>query len=259
MAAHSPLQVIQITDTHLKAQPGSRLWGVDVDSSLTAVLARMQQRHWPADLILATGDLVQDEGLAGYRRVREFLEPLGVPIYCLAGNHDKASLLAQTLNQGLVSAPRHVLAGSWQFLLLDSSVPGQTGGRLGEETLDFLDLTLTAHPEHWAMVCLHHQPLNIQSDWLDTMTVDNGDRLFQVLDRHPQVRAVIWGHIHQAFAARRNGVELLGAPSTCVQFKPGLPGPAADDLPPGYRWFRLFADGVLETGVERTDPLPPGN
>ena len=36
-----PIRVVQITDLHLKTQPGSRLWGADVDGSLNAVLAHI--------------------------------------------------------------------------------------------------------------------------------------------------------------------------------------------------------------------------
>jgi len=249
--SHDALRVIQITDTHLSAEPGTRLWGVDVDVSLTAVLALLQQRHWPADLLLATGDLVQDEGGPAYWRFCRYLEPLATPTYCLPGNHDQPRVLADTLAQGLVQRRRHAVHGAWQFILLDSVVPGSTGGHLAEAELAFLDQTLAAHPAPYAMVCLHHQPLNVDSQWLDTMTVDNGAALFAVLERHPQVRAVVWGHIHQAFAAWKGDIMLLGTPSTCVQFKPGQAQAQADERAPGYRWFELHPDGHLVTDVER--------
>jgi hypothetical protein len=42
-------------------------------------------------------------------------------------------------------------------------------------------------------------------------------------------------------------------PATCMQFKPKTAEPQLDDLPPGYRWFELYPDGRLETGVERIE------
>jgi Icc protein len=65
------------------------------------------------------------------------------------------------------------------------------------------------------------------------------------------VQAVIWGHIHQAFSARRNRVQLFGAPSTCLQFMPERPDPQFDEMAPGYRWFELGTDGTLTSGIER--------
>jgi Icc protein len=108
MPTAAPLRVIHITDFHLKTTPGSRPWGVDVDAGLSAVLACIQERHPQPDFILATGDLVGDEPEA-YDRVREFLEPIGVPVYCLPGNHDFPARMAQTLRRrpGPLATPRH--------------------------------------------------------------------------------------------------------------------------------------------------------
>ena len=252
MPTAAPLRIVQITDLHLKTTPGSRLWGVDVDAGLNAVLARIQERHPQPDGLLVTGDLVGDEPDA-YSRVRELLEPLGVPAYCLPGNHDFPARMAQTLRRGWVRWQRSLIAGGWQIILLDSSVPGTPDGHLAYGELAFLDTALRMHPELPALVCLHHNPTPTATPWLDTMTVSNGEALFAVLDHYPQVRAVVWGHIHAEFSARRGNVQLLGTPATCMQFKPHTPEPQLDELPPGYRWFELYPDGRLATGVERIE------
>ena len=249
----APLKVIQITDTHIRARPGSRLWGVDVDQSLNAVLDHVRKVCWPADLILLTGDLVQDEGAAAYQRLLEFMQPLQVPVYCLPGNHDDPTIMLETLTSGQVRYQRHVLQGAWQFIFLDSSLRGTPAGHLGDAELRYLDDALGAYPEQHAMVCLHHHPVTVNTPWLDTMVVDNSDEFFAVLRRHSQVRAVIWGHIHQTFARKYHEMQLFATPSTCVQFKPGSVDAQDDDISPGYRWFELYPDGSLLTKVERAD------
>jgi 3',5'-cyclic-AMP phosphodiesterase len=105
-------------------------------------------------------------------------------------------------------------------------------------------------------VWLHHQPLAIGSPWLDTMAVDNAAEFFRIIDRHRQVRAVVWGHVHQCFEQQRNNVALLATPSTCIQFMPHSEDFAIDPLPPGYRWFELYSDGSFTTGVERLADIP---
>lgn len=249
-APAAPLRVIQITDLHLKAQPGSRTWGVDVDAGLNAVLAHIQENYPVVDFMLATGDLVGDETEA-YERLRQRLELLELPVYCLPGNHDFPAAMSRTLCKGWVQRERHVVTDHWQFVLLDSSFPGTPDGHLAYGELALLDTLLATGLDRHTMVCLHHNPVPSQTPWLDTMMVGNHAALFGVLDRYPQVRAVVWGHIHAEFSARRNGVHLLAAPATCVQFKPRVPEPQVDDLPPGYRWFELYPDGTLRTGVER--------
>lgn len=251
--AAAPLRIIQITDLHLKTEPGSRLWGADVDAGLNAVLARIRDSDPAPDFILATGDLVGDEPGA-YGRLRAMLEPLGVPVYCLPGNHDFPAAMGQVLRGGLVRRERHITAGNWQLVLLDTSFPGTPVGHLAGGELALLDTALAVHPELHTLVCLHHNPLPVGTSWLDTMTIINGEALFAVLERYSQVRAVAWGHIHGEFTGRRGDIQLFAAPATSVQFKPNTPEPKVDELPPGYRWFELYPDGTLTTGVERVEP-----
>ncbi len=252
--AAAPLRIVQITDFHLKAKPGSRLWGVDVDAGLNAVLAHIQDRNPAPDFILATGDLVGDEPEA-YGRLRQVLESLGLPVYCLPGNHDFPAVMGRVLRDGLVRWERHLTAGNWQLVLLDSSFPGTPDGHLASGELALLDTALAVHPELHTLVCLHHNPLPVGTSWLDTMTVGNGAALFSVLARHPQARAVVWGHIHGEYTGQWGDIQLFATPATCVQFKPNTPEPLVDELPPGYRWFELYPDGGLTTGVERVEPL----
>ncbi len=250
-----PLRVVQISDMHLQSQPGGRLWGIDVDAGLAAVLRCLRQRHWPVDLLLATGDLVQDEGAAAYTRLLSFLLPLRVPVYCLPGNHDVAPALSQVLASGLVCRKQQVIVRNWQFVLLDTSLSNSAVGHLAASELTFLEQALSAHPNLHTIVCLHHHPIPVGSAWLDTMVVNNSDALFAVVACHPQVRAILCGHIHHDFATRHRGVALLGAPSTCVQFKPGQTTPIVDNIAPGYRWLELYEDGQFRTGVERSDGI----
>ncbi|HCK81006.1 MAG TPA: metallophosphoesterase [Candidatus Competibacter sp.] len=249
-ATATPLRIVQITDLHLKTEPGSLLWGADVDAGLNAVLAHVRRRNPAPDLVLATGDLVGDEPLA-YHRLRGLLETLGPPVYCLPGNHDFPAAMAQALRGGRVRRERYLASGNWQLVLLDSSFPGSPVGHLARGELGLLDTALATRPDLHTLVCLHHNPSPVGTAWLDTMTVTNGEALFAILERHPRVRAVTCGHIHGEYAGRRGAIQLLATPATSVQFKPNTPDPQVDNLPPGYRWFELYPDGTLQTGVER--------
>ena len=98
---------------------------------------------------------------------------------------------------------------------------------------------------------LHHQPVLVGSKWIDQYIVRNADAFFGVLDRFTNVKAVVWGHVHQDFSGKRKSVDLFATPSTCVQFKPLCDDFTVDTLMPGYRWFDLKDDGTLTTGIER--------
>lgn len=250
------INVLQITDTHLFTDSNGCLLGLNTEQSLEAVMAEATARHLPADMILATGDLVHDGTPAAYRRVFSHLERPGIPVYCLPGNHDEAEALQQTLKDGLLHYATHMHKGNWNFIFLDSSVAGSDGGHLGMAALQSLEEHLEADRESHTLVCLHHQPVPMGSRWLDTMAVDNAGEFFSVIDRHEQVRGILWGHVHQEFDRMRGNVRLMASPSTCIQFLPGSDGFALDTAAPGYRWLSLHADGRIETGIQRLSEVP---
>lgn len=245
------LRVVQLTDTHLFADPAGMLLGMNTLGSLDAVLDLVRAEAQPAELALATGDLVHDGSEAGYRLLSRRLGSLGCPVLALPGNHDDPAVLDAVLADPPVRRLREARFGDWQILLLDSTVPGSDAGALSPTELDWLDGALGATAAPHALVCLHHAPLPTGSDWLDTMILANADAFFSVLDRHDRVRGVLFGHIHQTFEAERNGVRILGSPSTCVQFAKVRPRFGIDPRPPGYRWLGLAPDGVIRSDVRR--------
>lgn len=249
-AAARPLKVLQITDPHLMANAEGALLGVVTLDSLDAVIQEALARHGQPDLVLATGDLAQDGSAAAYQVFGERLSAFRSPSAWIAGNHDHADRLADAAER-FGARHRAILEGGWQIVLLDSSVPGKVHGELSDAELTFLDATLAAHPERPALVTLHHHPVDIGCDWMSGIGLNNADALWAVLDRHPQVRIVLWGHIHQEYTARRNGVTLLASPSTCIQFATGSSQFSVEPLAPGYRWFELAADGRFHTDVGR--------
>ncbi len=252
--AHPALRILHITDTHLFAEADGRLRGVDTRRSLEAVLEAATSGPWPADAILASGDLSQDESAGAYQRFRGMLAPLGVPVWCLPGNHDAPSRMADNLAGPPFQIGGAVVADGWAILLLDSCIPGEHGGRLSSAQLAWLAEALEEHRQRHVLIALHHHVLPLQSRWLDELGLANAAELLAIIDRAPQLRAVVAGHVHQASGIDRAGVRFLTTPSTCFQFLPGAATFAVDRRPPGYRWLELHADGRLDTTVAWIEP-----
>lgn len=250
------LNVLQITDTHLYADPQGQLGGLNTERSYCEVMEKVLRDHWPVDLILATGDIVHDGSVAGYRRFKSQFEDLAVRTLVIPGNHDDPRALRQVMQGGRVTASDNAILGGWQFVMLDSVVPGSAGGHLADGQLALLECCLSDHRGLNTVVCLHHHPVDMGSQWIDRIGVDNADAFWRVIDQYPEVRAVVWGHVHQNLHRRRGDVELFATPSTCIQFKPHEQDFAIDQTPPGYRWFRLYRDGRIDSGVERLDGQP---
>ncbi len=251
MADDQTLRIVQVTDCHLFQEPDGRLLGLDTRDSLCRVLDLVAEEYPEPDLILATGDLSQDGSAESYRFLRERLDRFNVPTYWFPGNHDRLEVMREVLGESSPALARLVRRKHWQLVLLNSTIPGKVPGRLGAGELEFLAQCLEEQPETHSLVSFHHQPVPIHCRWLDPLGVQNPAELFDVIDSHDNVRAILWGHIHQEYDQQRDAVRMLASPSSSVQFKPGSDEFQADDKAPGYRWLELHPDGSISTGVSR--------
>jgi Icc protein len=197
--------------------------------------------------MLVTGDLVQDDK-SGYLRFRSVFGSLTKPVLCIPGNHDEP----EAMRKELIGAPFEICGaheiGDWHFIMLDSYDPGHVGGRLTTSELARLDAALARSPKH-AMVCLHHHPVPMGSRWLDGVGLADSGEFWRVIDAHANVRAVVWGHVHQVYDEKRGDVRLFATPSTGAQFLPRSDRYAVDSRPPAYRSFDLHSDGRIESAV----------
>lgn len=243
------IDIIQITDLHIRADPDSRMQGRDTLDTLRQVLTKIDTEEGTPVMVLATGDLTDAAEPVAYQRLRPLLAGIGVPVYVIPGNHD----LVPEMEEYLVGEPIRYVAsvavGEWTLVFVDTTIPHQTEGHLDDDRLAALDREIGDAATPHVMVVMHHQPVPTGSP-LDDCGLMNGDAFNQVLDHHTHVRAVLWGHVHHIHDSTRNGVRRLGSPSTCIQFltRAGVDDKFFDE-PPAYRRLRLMDDGSLETEV----------
>jgi len=251
--------LVQITDTHLFADPEGQLKGLNTRESFMAVTVKACKAHPDCDAIILGGDLSQDQSKDAYRSIARVMLDCDAPVHAIVGNHDDPVVMEEALNptvrfKNKTSAFR---LGGWQILLLNSQDIGKVSGRVSEADLQKLDTLMGEGRDLHQLIVMHHHPVPVGSAWMDKIMVTNSDAFWQVADKHDSLRGVLFGHIHQAFDGMRNNVRLLGSPSTTVQFKPCVDDFLMDDLSPGYRWLKLLDDGSIETGVERIEGFIP--
>lgn len=244
----SSLHIVQITDCHLGATPGTTLLNMDTDASLAAVIDLIRRQRRACDLLLATGDLSDHGSVAAYRRLREHTQAFGAARW-LPGNHDNAATLRETL-AGDERGLRVFRSPHWQVVMLDSSVPLQVGGYLADSELQALRACLRESPLH-TVIAVHHPVVDVGCAWLDQQQVANAAAFWALVGQFPQVRAVLCGHVHQPLDVLHQGVRVMCTPSTAWQFAANSADYQVDNLTPGYRWLQLHADGRIDTGVER--------
>lgn len=249
-----PWRLLQITDTHLFADPAACLLGLNTQDSFERVVDMVARQQASADWIVATGDIAQDASPEAYQRFISTVSRLNTPFCWIPGNHDRRSIMTGTAEFD-AAFMADVQLGNWKIIMLDTSVPGDVHGVLSDAELARLDSSLSAiagdDTVAHALVCLHHNPVPGSADWMEEIGLQNADALLEILARHDSVRAVVYGHIHQTLDFTAHDLRFFCTPSTCIQFKPDAGDFALDLKSPGYRWFDLFADGRINSQVER--------
>lgn len=241
-------RLIQFSDTHLSGEMDARIRGVASLPALQAAMADAQRHYSRADGVLLTGDLVQDDP-RGYQWVRQVFGDSKVPVLCLAGNHDLPDHMRAALRGKPFQVGGEFKFGGWLVVMLDTWMPNSAGGRIGERQLAHLQSVLGANPDQHVLICLHHHPIAMRSEWLDRVGLDDANQFLKIVREHSNVRGVLWGHVHQSLDSFVQGVRFMSTPSTCAQFVPGSEDFAIDDRPPGYRVLELMPDGAIATEV----------
>ena len=237
------IRVLHLTDPHLFADADGDLRGTVTQESLQRVLDHYEAGDWRADRALITGDLIQDDSAEAYDRFRELLLPLNMRMHCVPGNHDIRDFMRPICSRPPFSYCAKEEIRDWLLLGLDSCIKGDAGGEIAQEEFDRLDLIISESLAKHIMICLHHPPIPMGSAWLDTVALRNGDKLLERLQAADRVRLILFGHVHQPYDAEHLGMQVIGTPSTCSQFKPKSDDFALDDRPPAYRRITLNSDG----------------
>lgn len=242
------VRLLQFSDMHLFGDAAGRLRGVACLPALQAAVTDAYRRNPRLDAVLLTGDLVQDDP-DGYRWIRHVFGQSNIPVLCLAGNHDLPDHMRATLNQAPFVIGGASQFGRWTVIMLDSWIANSASGEIGRAQLETLREQLQAHRNQHVLICLHHHPILMHSDWLDHVGLNDAEDFLKIVRSYSNVRGVLWGHVHQSLDSFVNGVRFMATPATCAQFLPGSAQFALDNRPPGYRVLELMDDGAIATEV----------
>jgi 3',5'-cyclic AMP phosphodiesterase CpdA len=247
-----PFLLLQLSDPHVGAT-----WGDgDPVAGLTRAVESVRRLPDRPDAVLVSGDLADNGADGEYEFVREMLARLDAPVYVLPGNHDDRDTLRRHFGlPGAIGTPVQyaVDLGPLRLVVLDSTRPGEDRGELDRQRLAWLDDELAAAPDRITLVAMHHPPLSTGIEAWDEIGLPVADRgaLSEVLERHPQVRRLVAGHVHCTIAAELAGRAALAIPSTYVQARLNF-GSGEIELvaePPGFAVHALL-DGELASHVQ---------
>jgi Icc protein len=139
--------VAQISDLHVRPVGQSYKDAVDSNRMFADAVEHLNRLDPRPDLVLITGDLV-DEGLeAEYVNLRALLARLELPCLLMPGNHDDREVLARCFPDHAylpAHGPKHFVIDRppLRIVALDTTVPGDHHGEVDEAGLAWLDAAL---------------------------------------------------------------------------------------------------------------------
>jgi len=244
------VHILQITDTHIHDTDVNDFYGTRPRQSLNHVIQHALSNTPKIDYVVVTGDLTHDGGEASAKFLKRCLQQFICPIYVTPGNHDDLHIIENYLLGEQITMPKHIQLEHWQLLFADSHIQDQVHGQISDQNLHHLNHQLQQNTKP-ALLFTHHPPSSIDCEWLDNIGISNGEQLLSQMSAYPQLKAIVFGHIHQQFEQQWENLLLLGSPSTCIQFKPSSDNFATDDQAPGYRLLSLNAQGQFTRQVIR--------
>jgi Icc protein len=203
--------IAQLSDPHMRVGPDDQGSATALARAVAAVL---ELEPLP-DAVLLTGDLAEHAAAAEYERVRELTAPLPMPVHVLPGNHDDPQAMRDHFPLDGAGEYRYVVdCGGLRLVACDTSRRGRDDGELD---LDWLADQLDG--EVPTIVAMHHPPLETGIGGLDEIGLPRAQRaaLGELLERSPQVRRVVAGHVHRAAFAVLGGCGVIACPSTNLQ------------------------------------------
>lgn len=252
--------LLQVSDPHVLARGELMQGRVDTSANFRAALQLVGHGPTRPDLVLLSGDLVNDGTEAEYQHLAEISaeipESLTVPMLPVMGNHDNRTLLRRYLSvpdSGEGSEPVQYTVcieangARQQIIVLDTSEPGRHGGLLCADRLAWLDTTLAADPEVSTIIVQHHPPITSGIDFMDQYGLEGADEELEILSQYGHIAAVLCGHLHRPISARVANSSVVVAPSCAAQVALDLVGggTAYTDEPGMVAWHRWTTDELV--------------
>lgn len=165
---------------------------------------------WGAQLLVVKGDITEDARPEQWELFDQLLADVPIPVMAVPGNHDTVgrphSMCAtEALRaRGLFSAPVQARDhGGTRVVVVDSTVPGHSWGRIGRHRDDLLSALDVAMP---VLMFMHHHLEAQRVPWFWPLGVqrhDGAPTMRRLLDVNPDL-FVSSGHTHRN-RVRRHG------------------------------------------------------
>jgi len=242
--------IAQLSDLHVRPKGVLYQGVVDSNRMLGDAIRHVHTLDRRPDLVLLTGDLVDEGRLDEYSMARELLADLAIPYLIIPGNHDhRENFRASFADHSYLPkrGPIHYCVDDFpvRIVALDVCVPGKHHGEVDQAALTWLISILLSDRVKPTVLMMHHPPFISGIPYMDEYGCRNAEDLASLLSDFGNIEAVLCGHVHRSMMRRWAGTIVCSSPSTVTEIALQLL-PSASPLsyagPPGYM-LHLWKEG----------------
>ncbi|MFT4267637.1 MAG: phosphodiesterase [Xenophilus sp.] len=211
--------IAQLSDPHIRPE-GLLYQGVaDSNRMFSEALSHLHALDRLPDLLLLSGDLV-DEGLPEeYGMARRLLSRSRIPFLAIPGNHDHR----ENFRTAFHDQPHLPQEGPLHWCIddhpvriigLDSCIPEQHHGHIDAQGLEWLSHVLAQERVKPTLLMLHHPPFVSGIPYMDGYRCMEAAPLEDLVRSAPNIERVLCGHVHRTMLRRWAGTLICSCPST---------------------------------------------
>ncbi|OSQ38387.1 phosphodiesterase [Thalassospira mesophila] len=238
------MKLIHLSDCHFTDPAADALSASKPhpQKTLQNIIADICQWHHDAELCIVSGDLTHDGTPTQYALFAATIAALPMPVHLIPGNHDLREPLLAALPQTAHDENGFInyafIHNGIKIILLDTLSDGEDSGILCPRRLAWLANELQQSRDLPCLVFMHHPPVAVGLPFMDSISLQNADEFGEVLQTHPAIRHIFFGHVHRPCHGVWRGIPFTGGASSFtgqpLAMQPGMGLPDKPWLEPGY-------------------------
>ena len=214
----------------LRAEPGEPPYPETMARAAAAEIAAARP-----DAVVAKGDLTARGTAAEFATFFDIFDGrFAERLHWTNGNHDVSP--AASPDASRPAATELVTVAGARLALVDTAIPGQTGGRVTDEQLEWLDDLAADTFDATPVLVFGHHPLWDHTSFTAGINEADSGRLLELFARRPALVGYFAGHTH------RNLVRRMPATGDVPWAEIG----ATKDYPGVWAEYRIYEGGILQ-------------
>jgi len=199
------LRILHISDTHISN------FGQFDKKAFNKFLETVDKLEQKPDLIIHSGDVVDNGVLTEYELAKDYLKSLNYKLLICPGNHDDRNGGGTLFAEFFGPADFEYEIGRFKLFIMNSPQPDRDEGRLGRRRQFYLQQRLSEIGDsYFKIIVFHHHLIPVPYSGREVNVLEDAGDVLELVLRN-NVNLVLMGHRHVPWSIKINNTVLVNA------------------------------------------------